>query len=427
MFESLALDAATKGFPSVTAPLPLSQVGRRRWNVLREDVPLPCAVLRETALTNNMARMNVLLQEYGLVLCPHGKTTMSPQLIRRQLEAGAWGITAATATHVAAYRQMGASRILLANQLIGRQAIRTVCELLNANTGLEFYCLVDSVALVEHLTQRVSRYLRPPHRLHVLLEIGLASGRTGSRLPADAMQVAHAVAKQDSWLTLAGVECYEGIVPGEPDAVGEGRIREMFQMLTEVAVACEQQGLLSRDHLVLSAGGSAYVDLAAEALNAIPIERAVRVLRSGCYLTHDDGWLRRHQERARNRTASMSRLPPPKPAIEIWAYVQSVPEPGRLIVTMGKRDVAYDIDLPVPRLWLRPGAHTAPQLIGAGYHVTGLNDQHAYLSAPESTQLRVGDMIGFGISHPCTTFDKWRLLYVVDDDYTITEAVITTF
>ncbi len=427
MFEPVVLDASTKGFPSVATALRTADVAQRGWNVLREDVPLPCAVLKETALASNIVRMQELLRQYGLTLCPHGKTTMSPQLIRRQLEAGAWGITAATATHVAAYRQMGVPRVLLANQLIGRQAIRTICELLNMDSRFEFYCLIDSVALIEYLTQQVPRYLRLPRRLNVLLEIGMQNGRAGARSVTEAMEVARTVAKQNAWLTLAGVECYEGIVPGEPDEAGEDRIREMFQMLTEVATACERIGLLSHDGVVLSAGGSAYVDLAAQALTAIPIERAVRVLRSGCYLTHDDGWLCRHQKRARERTRSMTRLPPPRSVIELWAYVQSAPETGRLIITLGKRDVSYDIDLPVPILWFRPGTHTAPQSIGEGYRVTGLNDQHAYLSAPDSTPFRVGDMLGFGISHPCTTFDKWRLLYIVDDDYTITEAVTTAF
>lgn len=427
MFECQTLDAATKGFPSIDTPMELSQIAHNGWNVLKEDIPLPCAVLRDTALISNVVRMNALLQQYGLKLCPHGKTTMSPQLVRRQLEAGAWGITAATATHVFAYRQMGVPRVLLANQLIGRQAIRTVCELLNADDGFEFYSLVDSVELVDHLSQWVPKYLRTPRRLQLLLEIGLTNGRSGVRSLADAMRVAHAVVKQDTWLTLAGVECYEGIVPGEPNELGENHIREMFQLMTSVAMTCEQGKLLSNERIVLSAGGSAYVDLAAEALTVIPIERAVRVLRSGCYLTHDDGWLCRHQERANERTGLLTRLPAPQSAIEIWAYVQSAPEPGRLIIAMGKRDVGHDIDFPVPRFWMSSRTHTTPQLIGAGYQVTGLNDQHAYLSTPEASPIRIGDMIGFGVSHPCTTFDKWRLMYVVTDDYTIIEAIVTMF
>lgn len=427
MSEPDRFDASTKGVPSVAAPVHLEEIAERGWNVLREDVPLPCAVLKETALAANLKRMNRFLQRYDLRLCPHAKTTMSPQLIRRQLEAGAWGVTAATATHVAAYRKMGVSRVLLANQLVGRQSIRSIAELLNQDAAFEFYCLVDSVALVQHLSHWASQFLHPSTRLDVLLEIGMRNARTGARSLADALLVARAVAREHASLTLAGVECYEGVVPGEPDAAGEARIGELFGLMREVTFSCEREGLFPRERLVLSAGGSAYVDLAAEALASVQIDRATRVLRSGCYITHDNGWLHRHQARARERTVGMEELPAPQPALEVWAYVQSVHEPGHFIVTLGKRDVSYDIDLPIPRCWFRPGAHSVPQTLEGDHHVTRLNDQHAWLAGPAASSLRVGDMLAFGISHPCTTFDKWRLLYVVDSDYNVVEAITTCF
>lgn len=420
-------DATTKGFPSVTRPIGLDEVGKCGWNVLREEVPLPCAVLKDSALQANIARMQALLEQYGLALCPHGKTTLSPQLMRRQLDAGAWGVTAATSTHVATYRLLGFGRVLLANQLVGRQAVRTVAQLLNVDPAFEFYCLVDSVASVRHLLHWLPQYIDPARRLNVLLELGMANGRTGARSLPEAMEIARTVAANSGTLSLAGAECYEGTVPGEPSEAGEQRIRALFSALRDVALCCEQENLFNDQRVVLSAGGSAYVDLAAEALAAVPIKRAVRLLRSGCYLTHDDGWLQRHQLRAHERTQSMVALPTSQAAIEIWAYVQSVPEPGQAIVNFGKRDASYDIDLPIPRRWFRPGLHSEPQPLGEGYRVTGLNDQHAYLSTPIAEGMLVGDMICFGISHPCTTFDKWRLLYVVDDHYTILEAVTTAF
>jgi D-serine dehydratase len=114
-------------------------------------------------------------------------------------------------------------------------------------------------------------------------------------------------------------------------------------------------------------------------------------------------------------------------ALELWAYVQSIPEPGLAIATLGKRDVSFDAHMPVPEQWFRPGTHTRPQALGAGFQVTALNDQHAYLALPADSPLRVGDMVSFGISHPCTTFDKWRLLFVVDDDYRVIEGIRTFF
>jgi D-serine dehydratase len=60
-----------------------------------------------------------------------------------------------------------------------------------------------------------------------------------------------------------------------------------------------------------------------------------------------------------------------------------------------------------------------------------LNDQHAYLhfnpQAPQDGQPFVGQIIGSGISHPCTTFDKWRWMPLVDDHYQVIDAISIHF
>jgi len=118
-----------------------------------------------------------------------------------------------------------------------------------------------------------------------------------------------------------------------------------------------------------------------------------------------------------------------EPAFEVWAYVQSRPESTKAILTMGKRDVSYDVDLPMPLKWFRPGAggSNAVRAVMPGHVVTGLNDQHCHMKVPEDSPLAVGDMVGFGISHPCTTFDKWQVVPLVDDDYTVVSAIKTFF
>ena len=153
----------------------------------------------------------------------------------------------------------------------------------------------------------------------------------------------------------------------------------------------------------------------------------LRVLRSGCYLTHDSLGYAAAFRRVVDETTL--RLPPGglEPALEVWAHVQSRPESGRTILTMGKRDVSYDSSLPVPLHWYRPGAMARPEPMPRGHAVLALNDQHCHLGTPGESPLQVGDMVGFGIGHPCTTFDKWGLLMVVDEDYHVVDAVKTFF
>ncbi|MCI0635851.1 MAG: hypothetical protein L0206_18330 [Actinobacteria bacterium] len=62
----------------------------------------------------------------------------------------------------------------------------------------------------------------------------------------------------------------------------------------------------------------------------------------------------------------------------------------------------------------------------AGLAVTMLNDQHAYLHG-NCDGLAVGDWIGCGIPHPCTAFDEWRSLPLVNETYDFGEFVSTTF
>jgi D-serine dehydratase len=153
----------------------------------------------------------------------------------------------------------------------------------------------------------------------------------------------------------------------------------------------------------------------------------LRVLRSGCYLTHDSiAYAAAFQRVLEDTTLD---LPPGglAPALEVWAYVQSRPEPGRTILTMGKRDVSFDAGMPVPLFWYRPGAMDRPEPMPRGHAVLALNDQHCHLGTPGESPLAVGDMVGFGIGHPCTTFDKWSLLMMVDSDYTVVDAVKTFF
>ncbi|MBM3573699.1 MAG: amino acid deaminase, partial [Alphaproteobacteria bacterium] len=149
----------------------------------------------------------------------------------------------------------------------------------------------------------------------------------------------------------------------------------------------------------------------------------------GCYLTHDSEMYKTRFGVLRARSPEVDKLgEAPRAAIEVWAYVQSRPETHQAIVTMGKRDIPFDPDAPVALKWYQPGANARqPQQLSAEHVVTGLNDQHGYLTVPANSPLRIGDMIGFGISHPCLAFDKWRVICVVDDDYNVVDAVKTYF
>jgi len=428
--DATILDGSIKGIPAGAAGFPLRDIGGKGWNLLREDLPLPVAVLRRSALQHNGMWMREFLALSGAVIAPHGKTTMSPQLFRQQIADGAWAMTVATVQQLRVCRESGIARIVMANQLIGRTAMSYVLDEIKRDRDFDFYCLVDSVANVAQLAA-AARKAAPGRPLQVLLEGGMAGGRTGCRDLAAALDVARAVKAAGPHLALRGVEGFEGLIHSDSPKDDAAAVARFLDFLGEIAVACEKDDLFAADTLILSAGGSAFYDIVVERFRRAGVKRDfLLVIRSGCYLTHDSKMYREAFDHIRERRPDIDRLGGGlEPAFEVWAYVQSRPERRKAILTMGKRDVSYDVDLPVPLKWFRPGAGGANAMRGVpeGHVVTGLNDQHCHMTVPEDSPLAVGDMVGFGISHPCTTFDKWQIVPLVDDDYTVVSAIRTFF
>jgi D-serine dehydratase len=420
------LHPGVKGLP-INEPLRQGAIGVQGWNVLHADTSFPVAVLKTAALRHNLDWMRRFCERYHVTLAPHGKTTMSPQLFGAQLANGAWGITLASATQVQVAYRFGVRRVLLANQLVAPADIKAVLSLLRGDPGFECILLADSLAGVARLAEAVAMYPLA-HPLPVLVELGLAGKRAGCRTPEAAITVARAIAGAPG-LQLAGYEGYEGLLVTDKREQDLAAVDAFLAQLVELVRASDDEGLFTGSEILLSAGGSAYFDLVARGFQAVSgLSRPLRaVLRSGCYLTSDHGTYERMLGELNAREGDHNGL---QPALEVWSMVQSRPEPTLAILTMGKRDVSYDADLPVPLLVHRPGPG-APHALPPGCSIFKLNDQHAYLRLPDghpmSTELAVGDLVGCGVSHPCTTFDKWPLILHVDDDYHVRGACNTFF
>jgi D-serine dehydratase len=415
----LFVSALNKGVAPISSPLSPDSTAGVGWSLLDEEISLPAAVLYEERIAHNLAWMRAFMAEYGVKLAPHGKTTMAPKLFARQIESGAWGITLATAHQARVAQRHGIERVLMANQLVGRENFRIVSELLRS-PGFDFHCLVDSAENVEQLGRF---YSGTGQILNVLLELGPMGGRTGVRDAGQERGVLDAIARWPDSLVLAGIEVYEGVL------TEEGDIRAFLRRAVDALkrIAAEQR--FGRTPPILTGAGSAWYDVVAEefAPARLGVDAEV-VLRPGCYLTHDVGIYRKAQEQIQQRNPVAARMGEGLlPALQLWAYVQSIPERERAIVALGKRDAAFDAGLPTPALHFRPGSSVAPARTAAHWELTGMMDQHAYLHIAAGDDLRVGDMLGFDISHPCLTFDKWRHLIVLDAQFRAMDVVQTYF
>lgn len=420
-YTSACIDPLGKGLGTLpSASVPLDSAANLEWNLLAEDVSLPAAVLYADRIEHNLKWMQDFVARYGVKLAPHGKTTMAPQLFRRQIETGAWGITLATAHQTRAAYHGGVERVLMANQLVGKHNMAMIAELLT-DPEFEFFCLVDSVDGIEQLG---TFFKAAGRRLQVLIELGVEGGRTGVRDDAQLERVVAAIARHEGTLVLAGIEIYEGVLANEQ------AVREFLRRAVRTTRTLAATGRFGRAPAVLSGAGSAWYDVVAEEFAAESKAGAIDVvLRPGCYLTHDVGIYKKAQADILARNPIAKKMGEALlPALQLWAYVQSIPEADRAIVGFGKRDAAFDAGMPVPARHYRPG-EPAPRTVAAdqGWEVTGMMDQHAYLRIAPGADLKVGDMLAFDISHPCLTFDKWRQLLIVDSDYRITEVVETFF
>ncbi|WP_426593961.1 alanine racemase [Cellulomonas sp. McL0617] len=372
----------TKGFWQPT-PVSVDEFRAAGHTLTDGSLTFPLLTLDAEALAHNITEMADWTRDRGLAFAPHGKTTMSAEIFAAQLDAGAWGMTVATGNQLLAAYSFGVRRILVANEIVDPTVLRWIaaCE----DAEILFY--VDSVEGVE-------RAAAAGGPVSVLLEVGY--DRTGVRSRGEAITLAKAIAATGT-VHLKGVSAYEG---------GCATINEARAFLAEVRlIAAELQPYIDGD-VVLSAGGSAFFDAVSDELRPLPGGRTI--LRSGSYVTHDHGTY--VSSTPFTRIAGSLH-----PALRVWAHVLSTPEPGMALVGAGKRDVPYDAGLPVV-------------LNKAGWTVTRTNDQHAFLDADdEADALAPGDLLELGISHPCTAFDKWRVIPILDADKRVVDVATTWF
>ena len=395
--------------------------GRRVADYLAEkpllaDFATPLLALDAAALAHNVQTMAAWTAGRGFELMPHGKTTMAPALWRRQLDAGATGITLATPWQAEVGIRAGVPFVQLANELGDVRAIARLVAVLAEHPGQRLAFWVDSVTGVE----LIEKALDDGSAVEVLIDLGMPGARTGARGLAAAMQVAERAAASPA-VRLLGVAGYEGILAHDRDAASLARLRTYLHELGELF---ERARPLLGAEAMISVGGSAYFDLVAEMLGPLARDKTVRaVLRSGTYLTHDDGFYRGVSPLDQAAAdAEPARL---RSALLAYATVISTPEPGLALLDGGKRDFPFDEGLPIPLARSAGIGGAETPLIG---EITGLNDQHAYLRCAPSARPRLGEVVRLGLSHPCTAFDRWRLIPVVDTaSGTVVDIVETWF
>ncbi len=430
------LETPAKGLPPLADGLPVSRIPALSLNVLRGELPFPVMVIREAALMANIRSLARAADDAGVSLAPHGKTTMAPQIFDLQLTAGAWAITLANMHQAAIAAHFGVPRILVANSIT---ADADIARLAQISQHHEIIVTSDSAAHAQRLATRLTAWgLQQP--VPVLVEYGIPGQRCGCRNRDQVRDVVSEILRHPSALVPAGIIGYEGLLEsGKRDAEAHAVIAWMGELLQ--AANCLRSCALYKNECIISAGGSAFIDLVLDFMQANRPGYPHRfVLRSGCAVAHDDGWYAGFSSAMHARNPHAPKL---QPVLELWSIVQGRPEPDIVILSFGKRDCPYDAGLPVPKLarLTVPAAEESPlpgmsptpgdlplvALDPALYQIDRLYDQHARLRCPDTSPLQVGDLVACGISHPCGAFDRWQWIPTVNESYSVTDLIRTFF
>lgn len=406
---SIPLDATLRGFP--TGGSADEATGGTHFPA-DGALQLPMITLDGPGFDANTRLMMDHVAGYGAKLAPHAKTPMAPLLAQRLLDAGAWGATVADIRQAAVLLDAGITRLILANGIGGAAAARRLAALLKGYPGAEFHIFVDSAETYEALCAAWDETLPP---LGLLVEIG--TDRGGIRRDEDALALARRILSEGR-LGLSGLAAYEGASAVADPAESQRRIDALL-IRSKALFAQIREAAGPEAPLMLSVGGSAWFDRVLALLGDLAqAPNTDLVLRSGALYFHDHGVYERGLADMQKRGGHLEGAF--IPTLRLWAEVLSTPEEGLAICGMGLRDVAIDQDLPIAlRLW-RDGVPVAD----IGVTVTKLNDQHAFL---HHAGLRPGDVIEFGISHPCTCIDRHSVLWELDAAGRVVAAIKTRF
>jgi D-serine deaminase-like pyridoxal phosphate-dependent protein len=403
-FKKQTIEISNKGFPLNSYGKTVDQFLSTKPNIFTSGFQFPIMVLKDNALKHNIDRMARFCKSVGAELAPHVKTTMSPQIAQMQVDAGAFALTIANFWQAEIFRNFGFKKLIIANEVLDPTAIAAIADL-NSKKAAEIIFYVDSIAGLEI----IKKYTPKNGVQNLFIEIGTDNGRGGVRDLDLVTQIAKNIS-EDPRLKLRGVTGFEGAVPNAArTSAGEDSVTKFCQKI--VAAANNAYQYKSENEFIISAGGSAYFEIVASELNKFDKPK-ILLLRSGGYVTHDS---RYYEEIYPFRDSDDLLIP----AIEVWAQVISAPEKDFGVLNLGKRDIGCDLHNPIPV------AKYSDKLSKFSGEIEKLNDQHGFMRSKE--EFAVSELIGLGISHPCTTFDKWRLIPLVNDNYDVVDCIHTFF
>ena len=346
------------------------------------SLPTPAAVVDVTRLDANVAEMADRMATSGVALRPHFKTSKCLQVARRQLAAGAVGMTCSTPAEVTVLAENGITGSLWAHQPVGPAKVDFAVW---AVRGWQTLLLADSVAVARPLSNALAA---AGVEAELMLEVNTGHARTGVD-PDRAVATAREIDALPG-LRVRGVVTHEGHLAGHPDrAERERHGRETSALLVSVAESLRAQGIAADAVSVGSTPGA----------SSTPFVAGVTEARPGTYVYFDANQLR------------LGSCTPEQCALTVLATVVSAERPGTVIVDAGVKAMSSDTITPetgVGLVWDLTG-RPMPDVA-----FTTANEEHGFLTGAGTAGLRVGDRLRLLPNHACGTVNMWSQVFAWD-------------
>jgi D-serine deaminase-like pyridoxal phosphate-dependent protein len=346
------------------------------------EVPTPALIVDAAVLTANIERMAARARSAGVGLWPHVKTHKSAEVARRQLAAGAAGLTAATIPEAEAMADAGAGGLLVAYPPVDRWRME---RLLALSRRAAVSTVVDNAATALALDEACQRADRD---LGLLWEVDCGAGRLGTEPgSATAAEVA-AVMPRLARVRFAGIMTFAGHVYS---ATTEQEVRQAAaDEVRAVRVTAAALAALGIGCPVLSIGSSPtarYLDETAGGLQCRP----------GTYVYND------------RTQVAFGVAEQESCALTVLSTVLSRPAPDRVIFDAGSKALSSD------QLRAAPGGY-GTVLGEPAISVGRLYEEHAIARVPADLELPTGSRVRIIPNHACTTANMHRTVLVLDGE-----------
>jgi D-serine deaminase-like pyridoxal phosphate-dependent protein len=322
----------------------------------------PALLVDLDVMDANIARVADECRRHGVGWRPHIKGHKTPEIARRQLAAGAIGITCAKLGEAEVMAAAGITEILIANQIVGPGKVRRLIELLERAPVI---VSVDSLANVTELAEAAARGRR---ELRLVIEVNIGMNRAGVAPGPPVIALADAIAAQPG-LRFVGVTGWESHAvtiadPGEKERV----VAAAVALLAASADDCRQAG---HDVRIVSCGGTGTFPYCVRQPGVTEVQVGGAIFSDVHYRTH-------------------YHLDHPC-ALTLLTTVTSRPTPARIVLDAGKKAMSGDAALPAPL-----GLSAVRELRLSAEHTT------IELEAPSATP-RVGDQLELIVGYSDTS------------------------